>query len=86
MTARARRLLKTGGFIALLAAVMTAFVLLSQRPVNHPPIPQDAAHQGLKEWQGCLTCHGPGKPQALPSHHPLSNEKCFRCHTFPTKP
>jgi uncharacterized paraquat-inducible protein A len=83
-TQKQKRVMKSVLFAAVVLAVIGAFILLSQRPVNHPPIPQDAQHQGLTEWKDCLRCHGPNQVAPLKASHPLSNEKCFRCHAFPT--
>lgn len=84
--AKPKRLFKTLLFVAVVGGVIAAFVLLSERKQERPLIPGDANHGSLTEWQACLACHAPGKASPLKPSHPLSNQKCFRCHSFAAKP
>lgn len=82
---KTKKFAKTLLFVLLVATVIGAFILLSEQKQARPMIPDDANHNGLGEWQACLKCHAHGQVAALKPSHPLSNEKCLRCHSFPQK-
>lgn len=56
---------------------MAVLLLVSIR--RPPEIPADADHRPWMGVEPCLSCHGPGKPQARPPNHPL-NDQCLQCH------
>ena len=80
MKTKLSRWTKTLIFALLVAAIIGILAWLGSFPADHPPIPDDAKHSGLTEWHRCLDCHAPGKISPTKPSHPLSNQKCFRCH------
>ena len=64
------------GFI-LIGLVIVGFLLLFPGK-EYPPLPNDDTHRAAVE-SACMTCHGPGKANALKQSHPPKFE-CGKCH------
>ncbi len=67
-------------FGLLVIAVIAFLFLLPRKEV--PLIPNDQRHAEVTEKEGCLECHGKGRPEHLKEGHP-PKFACFKCHRRP---